>query len=178
MAMDPDILFNHGYNDLFEVFFPRASLVQPEFPAPLSNRAHTLARIFDVMSGVLAQQAPELATGAACGSSPHFLYSGTDRNGEFFFYYEIDYGGIPGRPAGDGMDVHAWWPAVTSIPVEYAESYYPLRIESLRGRTDSGGAGLHRGGNGVEKMYRFLEPGQVSIHDDRHISRPWGIGGG
>ena len=178
MAMDPDILFNHGYNDLFEVRFPKASLVQPQFPAPLSNRAHTLARIFDVMSGVLAQQAPELATGAACGSSPHFLYSGTDRGGEFFFYYEINYGGIPGRPAGDGMDVHAWWPAVTSIPVEYAESYYPLRIESLRGRVDSGGAGRHRGGNGVEKVYRFLEPGEVSVHDDRHLSRPWGIGGG
>jgi len=178
MAMDPDILFNHGYNDLFEVRFPKGSLVQPDFPAPLSNRAHTLARIFDVMSGVLAQQAPELATGAACGSSPHFLYSGTDRNGEFFFYYEINYGGIPGRPAGDGMDVHAWWPAVTSIPVEYAESYFPVRIESLRCRSDSGGAGRHRGGNGVEKVYRFLEPGEVSVHDDRHLSRPWGIGGG
>lgn len=178
MAMDPDILFNHGYNDLFEVRFPEASLVQPRFPAPLSNRAHTLARIFDVMSGVLAQQAPELATGAACGSSPHFLYSGTDQNGEFFFYYEINYGGIPGRPVGDGMDVHAWWPAVTSIPVEYAESYYPLRIESLRGSVDSGGAGRHRGGNGVEKVYRFLAKGEVSVHDDRHLSRPWGIGGG
>ena len=178
MAMDPAILFNHGYNDLFEVRFPKRSLVQPEFPAPLSNRAHTLARIFDVMSGVLAQQAPELATGAACGSSPHFLYSGTDRDGEFFFYYEINYGGIPGRPAGDGMDVHAWWPAVTSIPVEYAESYFPLRIETLGGLIDSGGAGRHRGGNGVEKVYRFLEPGEVSVHDDRHLSRPWGIGGG
>jgi 5-oxoprolinase (ATP-hydrolysing) len=178
MAMDPAILFNHGYNELFDVRFPAGSIIQPEFPAPLSNRAHTLARIFDVLSGVLAQQAPELATGAACGSSPHFLYSGTDRDGEFYFYYEINYGGIPGRPAGDGMDVHAWWPAVTSIPVEYAESYFPLRIESLRGRIDSGGAGRHRGGNGVEKVYRFLEPGVVSIHDDRHLSKPWGIGGG
>jgi N-methylhydantoinase B len=30
----------------------------------------------------------------------------------------------------------------------------------------------------VEKVYGFLEPGQVSIHDDRHRSQPWGIGGG
>jgi N-methylhydantoinase B len=153
-------------------------VIQPEFPAPLSNRAHTLARIFDVLSGVLAQQTPELATGAGCGSSPHFLYSGTDRDGEFFFYYEINYGGIPGRPLADGLDVHAWWPAVTAIPVEYTESYFPLRIDSLRARIDSGGAGRHRGGNGVEKVYRFLEPGEVSIHDDRHLSKPWGIGGG
>jgi N-methylhydantoinase B len=126
----------------------------------------------------LAQQNPELATAAACGSSPHLLYSGRDENGEFFFFFEINYGGIPGRPAGDGMDVHAWWPNFTSIPVEYAESYFPLRVERLKGCTDSGGAGKHRGGNGLEKLYVFLAPGEVSIHDDRHRSRPWGIGGG
>ena len=178
MALDPQILFNHGYNDLFEIRFPKGSLIQPDYPAPLSNRSHTLARIFDVLSGALAQQAPELSTGAACGSSPHFLFSGTDPDGEFFFYYEINYGGIPGRPVGDGMDVHAWWPHVTSIPVEYAEAYFPLRIERLRGAPDSGGPGFHRGGNGVEKVYEFLAPGEVSIHDDRAVSRPWGIGGG
>jgi N-methylhydantoinase B len=43
---------------------------------------------------------------------------------------------------------------------------------------DSGGAGQHRGGHGVDKVYSFLEPGEVSIHDDRHRSQPWGIGGG
>src|SRR5262249_40273649 len=81
-------------------------------------------------------------------------------------------------PIGDGMDVHAWWPHVTSIPVEYAESYFPLRIERLASRADSGGAGKHRGGNGGEKLYLFPEPGEVSIHADRHVSPPGGIGGG
>ena len=106
------------------------------------------------------------------------LRVGTDQDGEYFFYYEINYGGIPGRPAGDGLDVHAWWPNFTAIPVEYAESYFPVRVERLRGRIDSGGAGKHRGGNGMDKVYLFLEPGEVSVHDDRHRSRPWGIGGG
>jgi 5-oxoprolinase (ATP-hydrolysing) len=178
MTLDPQILFNHGYHPLIEVRYPRASIVQPEFPAPLSNRSHTLARVFDVLQGLLAKQNPEMATGAACGSSPHLLYSGTDREGEYFFYFEINYGGIPGRPAGDGMDVHAWWPNFTAIPVEYAESYFPIRVERMSGRMDSGGAGRHRGGNGLDKVYEFLEPGEVSVHDDRHRSRPWGIGGG
>src|SRR5919205_1127115 len=40
------------------------------------------------------------------------------------------------------------------------------------------GAGFHRGGNGVEKRYVYLEPGQVSIHDDRWLTRPWGVLGG
>src|SRR5205823_3780059 len=41
-----------------------------------------------------------------------------------------------------------------------------------------GGALFHRGGNGVEKRYVYLEPGEVSIHDDRWLTRPWGVLGG
>ena len=37
---------------------------------------------------------------------------------------------------------------------------------------------MHRGGNGVEKRYVYLEPGHVSIHDDRWLTRPWGVLGG
>ena len=177
MTLDPQILFNHGYNDLIEVKLRPGSILQPQYPAPLSNRAHTLARLMDVVQGALAQQTPELATAAACGSSPHLLFSG--RHGsEDFFFYEINYGGIPGRPTGDGMDVHAWWPNFTAIPAEYAENYFPIRIERVQARANSGGAGRHRGGNGLEKVYMFLAAGEVSIHDDRNRSRPWGIGGG
>jgi N-methylhydantoinase B len=43
---------------------------------------------------------------------------------------------------------------------------------------DTGGAGKHRGGNGVEKVFLLLEEGDISIHDDRHLTQPWGILGG
>jgi N-methylhydantoinase B len=43
---------------------------------------------------------------------------------------------------------------------------------------DSGGAGLHRGGNGIIMSYRFLEPGLIAIHDDRWFTYPWGVNGG
>ncbi|HLB04894.1 MAG TPA: hydantoinase B/oxoprolinase family protein, partial [Gaiellaceae bacterium] len=104
--------------------------------------------------------------------------SGWDGNGEFFYSMEILYGGIPGRPIGDGMDGHSWWPLFENIPTEYLEAYYPLRIDGYTTVTDSGGAGLHRGGNSVEKRYVYLEPGEVSIHDDRWLTRPWGVLGG
>jgi N-methylhydantoinase B len=91
---------------------------------------------------------------------------------------EISYGGIPGRPIGDGMDGHSWWPLFENIPTEYLEAYYPLRIDGYTTITDSGGAGYHRGGNGIEKRYVYLEPGQISIHDDRWLTRPWGVLGG
>jgi N-methylhydantoinase B len=76
------------------------------------------------------------------------------------------------------MDGHSWWPLFENIPTEYLEAYYPLRIDGYTTITDSGGAGYHRGGNGVEKRYVYLEPGQVSIHDDRWLTRPWGVLGG
>ena len=106
------------------------------------------------------------------------LYSGWDGKGEFFYSMEILYGGIPGRPIGDGMDGHSWWPLFENIPTEYLEAYYPLRIDGYTTVTDSGGAGFHRGGNGVEKRYVYLEPGEISIHDDRWLTRPWGVLGG
>ena len=178
MVFDPQILFNDGFYDLIHVTLPKGSLVQPDFPAALGCRTHTLSRQFDVLGGALSHNAPQLATAAGYGSSPHFLYSGTDNDGRGYQLMEILYGGIPGRPIGDGMDGHSWWPLFENIPTEYLETYYPMVIEGYNSVMDTGGAGLHRGGNGIEKVYHLLAEGDVSIHDDRHESQPWGILGG
>ncbi len=178
MVFDPQILFNDGFYPLLHVTMPKGSLIQPEFPAALGCRTHALTRLFDVLGGALARRAPEFTTAAGYGTSPYLLYSGYDQDGEFFYLMEINYGGIPGRPIGDGMDGHSWWPLFTNIPTEYLESYYPIRIDSYSSLIDSGGAGYHRGGNGIEKIYTFLEPGEISIHDDRWLTPPWGILGG
>jgi N-methylhydantoinase B len=178
MVFDPQILFNDGFYDLIHVTLPKGSLVHPDFPASLGCRTHALSRQFDVLGGALSHNAPEMATAAGYGSSPHFLYSGVDGKGRHFQLMEILYGGIPGRPIGDGMDGHSWWPLFENIPSEYLESYYPMLIESYGSIPDTGGPGKHRGGNGIEKTYLLLEVGEVSIHDDRHVSQPWGILGG
>jgi N-methylhydantoinase B len=178
MVFDPQILFNDGFYELIHVTLPKGSLVHPNFPAALGCRTHALARQFDVLGGALSKNAPEMATAAGYGSSPHFLYSGIDAEGRPFQLMEILYGGIPGRPIGDGMDGHSWWPLFENIPSEYLEAYYPMLIEKYTTVPDTGGAGLHRGGNGVEKIYLLLEEGEISIHDDRHVTQPWGILGG
>src|ERR1700733_9052125 len=178
MVFDPQILFNDGFYDLIHVTMPKGSLLHPDFPAALGSRTHALSRQFDVLGGALSYNAPEMATAAGYGSSPHFLYSGVDKNGRSFQLMEILYGGIPGRPIGDGMDGHSWWPLFQNIPSEYLETYYPIRIDGYTTVIDSGGAGKHRGGNGVEKVFYILEDGEISIHDDRHDTQPWGILGG
>lgn len=57
-------------------------------------------------------------------------------------------------------------------------SHLPLRIDRYDTVVDSGGEGLYRGGNAMRIDYRFLEPGNVSIHDDRWLLKPWGVHGG
>ncbi|MFT5543272.1 MAG: N-methylhydantoinase B [Glaciecola sp.] len=176
--VDPQILFNDGFYDLVDVRIPQGSLLKPNYPAALSGRTHALGRIFDVMGGLLGQGAPEAMNAAGFSDSPHLFYSGYDDNNEWFQLFQIGFGGIPGRPAGDGPDGHSLWPGFTNVPNEFIEAYFPLRVETYEAILDSGGAGLHRGGNGLSVGYRFLNDGKIAIHDDRWLTYPWGVNGG
>jgi len=178
MVFDPQILFNDGFYDLMEVRIPEGTLLKPRKPAALSCRTHALGRIFDVLGGLLGQGSPKFLCAAGFSDSPHFMYSGHRADGEWFQLYQIGFGGIPGKPFGDGPDGHSLWPSFTNVPNEFLESYFPLRIEVYETLADSGGPGRHRGGNALRIGYRFLENGDVSIHDDRWLTYPWGVNGG
>ena len=178
MVFDPQIMFNDGFYDLIEVKIPEGSLLKPRFPAALSGRTHALGRIFDILGGLLGQRTPEFLCAAGFSSSPHLMYSGRDDAGEWFQLFQIGFGGIPGKPFGDGPDGHSLWPGFTNVPNEFLERYFPLRIERYEALADSGGAGKFRGGNGILMSYRFLAKGSVSIHDDRWFTYPWGVNGG
>jgi len=176
--VDPQILFNDGFYDLVDVRIPEGTLLKPKFPAALSGRTHALGRIFDVMGGLLGQSAPDHINAAGFSDSPHLFFAGYDDKGEWFQLFQIGFGGIPGRPVGDGPDGHSLWPGFTNVPNEFIEAYFPLRIERYDCIADSGGAGLHRGGNGLSVAYRFLVDGTVSVHDERWLTYPWGVRGG
>jgi N-methylhydantoinase B len=178
MVFDPQILFNDGFYPLIDVRIPEGSLLKPRFPAALSGRTHALGRIFDILGGLLGQGAPQFLNAAGFSSSPHLFYSGFDKAGKWFQLFQIGFGGIPGRPLGDGPDGHSLWPGFTNVPNEFLERYFPLIIERYETVADSGGPGLHRGGNGIEMTYRFMEPGTIAIHDDRWFTSPWGVNGG
>ena len=178
MVFDPQIMFNDGFYDLIEVKIPAGSLLKPLYPAALSGRTHALGRIFDILGGLLGQRTPEFLCAAGFSSSPHLMYSGRDKAGEWFQLFQIGFGGIPGKPFGDGPDGHSLWPGFTNVPNEFLERYFPLRIERYEALADTGGAGKFRGGNGIHMSYRFLAAGSVSIHDNRWFTYPWGVNGG
>jgi N-methylhydantoinase B len=60
------------------------------------------------------------------------------------------------------------------------ESAAPIRVEAIERRRNSGGAGLHPGGDGVRRVYRLLSgTAEISYRGERHLDgAPGGQGGG
>ncbi|KAJ7770468.1 Hydantoinase/oxoprolinase-domain-containing protein [Mycena metata] len=177
-ALDPSITLNDGAYDLMDVRIPLGTLLNPMRPAALSCRTHLLGRTLDLILGLIGQRQPKFMTAAGFSDSPHLFYSGWRADGTWFQLYQIGFGGVPGRPVGDGLDGHSMFPSMKTVPNEFLELYFPLRIEHYATIPDSGGAGLHRGGNGVRIDYCFLRAGELSLHDDRWLTKPWGVNGG
>ncbi|KAF9264931.1 hypothetical protein L218DRAFT_958096 [Marasmius fiardii PR-910] len=177
-VFDPATVVNDGSFDLIEINIPEGTLLNPIRPAALSCRTHVLSRLLDVISALLGQRQPEFLSAAGVSDSPHFFYSGWTKEGEWYQLYQIGFGGVPARPHGDGPDGHSLWPSMMAVPNEFLESYLPLRIDRYETVPDSGGEGFYRGGNAIRIVYHFLEPGNISIHDDRWLTRPWGVLGG
>ena len=63
-------------------------------------------------------------------------------------------------------------------PNEQAEFKFPIVVERYALVPDSGGAGRHRGGLGVERVVRARSPMMVNNQSDRAHCRPWGLSGG
>lgn len=177
-VFDPQIVLNDGYIDLIDVRIPKGCLLNPVAPAGLNGRTHALGRIFDIISGLFGTANSDFLVAAGFSDSPHFMFSGYDQRDEWFLLFQISFGGIPGKPGGDGPDGHSLWPKFRNVPNEYVEAYSPVRVERFESIPDTGGAGLHRGGNGVRTVYSFLTEGKISIHDDRWLTYPWGVKGG
>ena len=68
---------------------------------------------------------------------------------------------------------------VMNTPAEVVEAEYPVRIECQRLRRDSGGAGRHRGGEGLHREYRVLaDEMSVTSMFERRVVPPYGLQGG
>src|SRR5260221_2354884 len=96
---------------------------------------------------------------------------GNDR----FTYYETIGGGQGVCADADGPSaVHVAMSNTLMTPVEALELSYPLRVERWELRLGSGGAGAHRGGNGVVRELRVLEDCSLSVLAERRAHRPRG----
>ena len=82
-------------------------------------------------------------------------------------------------PAGPGPSgVHVGMTNTLNTPVEALELEYPLRVERYELAYGSGGDGRYRGGDGIVRAIRVLEPASLSLLTDRRRHRPPGRAGG
>lgn len=58
------------------------------------------------------------------------------------------------------------------------EAAYPIRVWAYALRDDSGGAGRHRGGDGIRREYELTAPGVVTLNCERREIAPYGSAGG
>jgi N-methylhydantoinase B len=65
-----------------------------------------------------------------------------------------------------------------NTPIEALEYAYPVRVRRYALRAGSGGAGRHRGGDGLVREIEFLCPATVTILSERRRTAPYGLSGG
>ncbi len=126
----------------------------------------------DVVFSALAEAVPVPAQGQGTMNN---VVLGNER----FTYYETIAGGQGACPDADGPSaVHVAMSNTLNTPVEALELAYPLRVERYELRRGSGGAGEHRGGDGVVRELRVLEPCRLSLLTQRRALAPRGERGG
>ena len=97
---------------------------------------------------------------------------------DFYLFREVLGGGGPGRPWADGSDVVHIVPNSRNLPAEFSETRYPIMVEQLALKQDSGGAGYRRGGFGYDKRIRALRECRLISNADRSILGCYGVNGG
>ena len=136
-----------------------------------AGNIETSSRIVDVVFAALGGAVPVPAQGQ--GTMNNVIF-GNDR----FTYYETIGGGQGACPDADGPSaVHVAMSNTLNTPIEALELAYPLRVERYELRVGSGGAGRHRGGDGVVRELRVLEPCRLSLLTQRRALAPRGARG-
>jgi N-methylhydantoinase B len=173
-----EIHVNEGVCEVFDIVFPpKGTLITPQWPAATNARSFVLLRCLGLLAGVVAP-----AVGGRMPADQETIrytgFFGTDAVGKPFLSREVLGGGSGGRYYADGNDAIHIVPDSRNQPAEFTETRFPLLVEKLALRMDSGGAGRRRGGLGYEKHYRALVDCRTIVTADRVRLGCYGVNGG
>jgi N-methylhydantoinase B len=178
-VIDPTILPNAGLSRPITVTATPGSLLNCRHPAAVDGRIAACQRVADIVQGALAQALPGRVSAAGNGSCTAAVFTGTREDGSLWVYLETIGGGGGARPHADGLSgIHVHMTNTSNLPVEALELEYPLTLLRYELVNGSAGAGTHRGGMGLRRVYRAEAECKVSLHTSRHDSQPWGLAGG
>jgi N-methylhydantoinase B len=181
-----DVPATSGLMRPIRVIAPSGSVVNARPPAAVAGgNVETSQRIVDVLLRALAQAIPERIPAAASGTMNNLTIGGIDfrsndlRSGEPFAYYETIAGGMGATATKDGVSgVHTHMTNSLNTPAEALEYAYPIRLRQYSLRSNSGGRGLHTGGDGIVREIEVLTDAQVTLLADRRSRGPYGLSGG
>jgi N-methylhydantoinase B len=170
---DPDVPASAGALVPVTVRAPEGCLVNARAPAAVAaGNVETSSRIVDLLFRAFGQAVPVPAQGQGTMNN---VILGNER----FTYYETIGGGQGACPDADGPSgIHVAMSNTLSTPTEALELAYPVRVERHALRLGSGGAGRTRGGDGVVRELRALEPCRLSVLSQRRRIAPAGQAGG
>ena len=164
-----EIPLNAGCLKPLDIRIPEGSMLSPHYPAAVvGGNVETSQYITDTLLGATK------AVAASQGTVNNFTF-GNAR----YQYYETICGG---SGAGNGFDgasgVHVHMTNTRLTDPEILEWRYPVRLDSFSLRAGSGGDGKWRGGDGVIRRVRFLEPMTAAILSSHRRIPPYGLAGG
>ncbi|MFH8683836.1 hydantoinase B/oxoprolinase family protein [Streptomyces lydicus] len=164
-----DIPLNSGCLKPLQVRIPEGSMLAPAYPAA------TVAGNVETSQAVTGALYAALGVQAEGSGTMNNLTFGNDR----VQYYETV---ASGSGAGDGFDgadaVQTHMTNSRLTDPEVLEWRYPVRVDSFAIRAGSGGRGRWRGGCGVERRLRFLEPMTLALLTNHRRVPPYGMAGG
>ncbi len=167
--LDDAIPLNDGCMRPIRLVVPEGSMLNPRFPAAVvAGNVETSQVVTDCLFAALGALAPSQ------GTMNNFTFGNAA-----YQYYETIAGGAGAGPDFDGasaVQTHMTNSRLTDP--EILETRFPVLLERFAIRRGSGGAGAHKGGDGVERRIRFLEPMHAGILSNRRRVAPAGIAGG
>ncbi len=147
---------------------PRSLLDPGPERAVAAGNVETAQRVVDVLLGALGLAA------ASQGTMNNLTFGDAS-----FGYYETLGGGAGATRARDGASaVHTHMTNTRITDPEVLEARFPVRVREFSVRRGSGGAGEHRGGDGLVRELELLRPLRVSLLAERRARAPWGLEGG
>ncbi|MEA2322946.1 MAG: N-methylhydantoinase [Solirubrobacteraceae bacterium] len=165
---DPDIPPSAGAYRPITVRAPEGSLLNARPPAAVAGgNVETSSRVADLVLR---------AFGRAVGQG---TMNNVTLGTEDWTYYETLGGGQGACPDADGPSaVHVAMSNTLNTPVEALELEFPMRVVEYAVRRGSGGAGRHRGGDGVIREVEALQDMTYSLLTERRRHAPPGADGG
>jgi len=167
--IDDPIPLNDGCLRPIALVVPEGSMLAPAWPAAVvAGNVETSQVVTDALFAASGRLAP------AQGTMNNFTFGDDSRQ-----YYETIAGGSGAGPDHDGtgaVQTHMTNSRLTDP--EILETRLPVQVEAFRLRPGSGGGGRHRGGDGVVRRIRFLEPLRAQILSNRRRVAPRGLAGG